>query len=532
MLFSSKNKSLILALLAFSALILQSTFATTVKAQTSTVFINLSRDKQQYLVGDAVKITGNVTANGTPVNDALVAVQVDSPYNMPIVLRTVQTGQIGSMNWQVNITALYTTDAQGNPKNNFTRGSFGYVTINWTNFSDQNASTVLALYMKYSTGAPCLAYFPQGQIPRLIQAHTPDSLTTSFPISPTAAYGNTTIYASIYTNTPKEGGYPYCPEKNATFMIVTSSPTPPPETQTPPNFSVRFLLYNAAPGGYNVYAATGYGGSPVSNSLTFPVQPNPVPPVAGFLTFPSTVGVNLTTTFDGSPSLALGYNTTIVRYEWNFGDGTPLLVKNGTVDNPPNPAVTHVYTQNQTYTAILNVTDNVGLWNTTSKAISVNQIIPPSADFTWNPQNPLNNTITTFDGSLTQLGWNGTAHPPITSYSWNFGDGNITTVTTPTINHVYLNSGNYSVTLTVTDAQGSHASANKLVAVSAKPTWLLPGDLDSNGRVNMGDVSIVLDAFGSFPGKPNWNPMADEDGDNRITMGDVDIVLSNFGHHL
>lgn len=92
MLFSSKNKSLILALLAFSALILQSTFATTVKAQTSTVFINLSRDKQQYLVGDAVKITGNVTANGTPVNDALVAVQVDSPYNMPIVLRTVPNG--------------------------------------------------------------------------------------------------------------------------------------------------------------------------------------------------------------------------------------------------------------------------------------------------------------------------------------------------------------------------------------------------------------------------------------------------------
>jgi PKD repeat protein len=529
---SSKNKTLILALIAFSALIIQSTLVTTAKARNPSVFVNLATDKQIYKVGDAVRITGNVTADGAPVYDALVAVQVNSPNNMPLLLRTAQTGQIANMNWQVNITALYASDSHSNPVNNFTRGGYGYATINWTNNGDLPAYTVLALYIQYSNGVPYMASFPEGATPRVMFAHTSGMLTTSFPIPPTAPYGTTTMYASIYTDTPKENGYPYCPEKNATFTIVTPNPTPPPETQTPPNFGVRFLLYNAVPGEYNVYAAASYSGSQASNMLTFPVQPNPVPPMASFLYFPPAVGVNLTTTYDASPSLALGYNDTITRYEWNFGDGTPVLVKNGTYDNPPNPVVTHVFTQNQTYTVTLNATTNVGLWNTTSKTISANLIIPPTADFTWSPPSPLNNTVTTFDGSPTQRGWNGTAHPPITSYRWDFGDGNITTVTTPTIGHTYLNPANYTVTLTVTDAQGSHASANKIVAVFASPTWDIPGDLDSNGKVNMGDVVIVLNAFGSTPGKPNWNPMADEDLDGRVTMGDVSTVISNFGRHL
>lgn len=57
----------------------------------------------------------------------------------------------------------------------------------------------------------------------------------------------------------------------------------------------------------------------------------------------------------------------------------------------------------------------------------------------------------------------------------------------------------------------------------------LPGDLDYNGIVNMGDVVIVLDAFGSYPGKPNWNAGADVDDSGRIDMYDVSSVLSDYG---
>jgi hypothetical protein len=522
-----RNKTLILALLAFSALIAQSALTTTANASPS-VFINLSMDKQQYKVGDAVKITGNVIVDGGPVYDALVAVQVNLGYDTPYLLRTAQTGQINT-DWQVNITELYASDAHGNPVNKFTRGATASATIKWRNNGNTPAYTVLALYIQYSTGAPYLAYFPLGETPRATPVQTEEMLITSFPISPTAPYGTTTIYASLYTGNPKGGGYPCCPEKNATFMIVTPDPTPPPETQTPPNFSVQFSLDMAAPAAYNVYASTSYHGSQVTCMLTFGALPSTVPPRAYFTYSPYRVGVNLTTTFDGSPSLPGGYNDTITRYEWNFGDGTPLVVVNGTYDNPPNPVVTHVFTQNQTYTVTLNVTDNEALWNNTSKTISVNLVIPPIADFTWSPQTPMNSTIVTFDGSPSQLGWNGTANPPITSYQWDFGDGNAATATTPTTNHVYQNPGNYTVILTVTDAGGSQNSASKNVTVSLAN---LLGDLDGDGRVTMNDVFIVLDAFGSTPGKPNWDPIADINTDGRVDMTDIFVVLDNFGKQL
>jgi len=55
------------------------------------------------------------------------------------------------------------------------------------------------------------------------------------------------------------------------------------------------------------------------------------------------------------------------------------------------------------------------------------------------------------------------------------------------------------------------------------------GDVNGDGKVNMDDISAVLDAFGSYPGHPRWNPNADLDPNNRIDMSDVVLVLSNFG---
>jgi hypothetical protein len=57
----------------------------------------------------------------------------------------------------------------------------------------------------------------------------------------------------------------------------------------------------------------------------------------------------------------------------------------------------------------------------------------------------------------------------------------------------------------------------------------LMGDVNGDGKVNMDDISAVLDAFGSYPGHSRWNPNADLDPNNRIDMSDVVLVLSNFG---
>jgi parallel beta-helix repeat protein len=59
----------------------------------------------------------------------------------------------------------------------------------------------------------------------------------------------------------------------------------------------------------------------------------------------------------------------------------------------------------------------------------------------------------------------------------------------------------------------------------------IPGDVDGNTKVDMGDIVALCDAFGSKPGKPNWNANCDLDKDGKITMGDIVIALDNFGKH-
>jgi outer membrane protein assembly factor BamB len=71
----------------------------------------------------------------------------------------------------------------------------------------------------------------------------------------------------------------------------------------------------------------------------------------------------------------------------------------------------------------------------------------------------------------------------------------------------------------------------------------LPGDVDGNGRVNMGDISSLCDGFGATIGpdgnywhKPPrildpFSPNLDIDGNGTINMGDIVTALGNFGQH-
>jgi DNA-binding beta-propeller fold protein YncE len=88
------------------------------------------------------------------------------------------------------------------------------------------------------------------------------------------------------------------------------------------------------------------------SALGVVVSPNQAP-VASFGAVPGSAGS--ATRFDASD--AADPDGTIVRYDWDFGDGTLLP------DGGPSPQ--HVYTQPGTYTVTLVVTDNEGASTTT-----------------------------------------------------------------------------------------------------------------------------------------------------------------------
>ncbi|MGB8779114.1 MAG: PKD domain-containing protein [Candidatus Bathyarchaeia archaeon] len=498
-------------------------------AQATFLFVNVSTDHTTYQTGDTVHITGNVTYGTGLVSDALVAVQMVSPGGNTMVLRTVSTGTVPSSGWPVIITAVYSCDSLGNPKTLFQRGSTANVRILMIDNGSSPIYVMPALYIQFSNNIPYEAYYPFGVTQ--LEAFTLETFQSSIYIPVNAPTGLTNVYANVYTQAPQDGGYPLCPEAQANFTIVTPS-TPAPQNPTPPNFTLPISMSLAQPGTWTVYATTNYqNGGPVTVNLSFSLTAKALPPVASYVYSPDPTAVNLATTFDGSPSLAHGFNNTIIQYAWNFGDGTPMVINKGTFNNPPTPRVTHTFNSNMTYTVTLNVTDNQSLSNTISQSIRVNSTLAPTAAFTWTAQFPIVLQTATFNATTSRPGWNGTGYTTIVNFQWNFGDGTVQNTSQPTITHIYQNSINATVTLTITDSLGSQSSAVNTVYVLTKPQQLSP-DVNGDGRVSMADVVLVLIAFGSTPSKPNWNPACDITQQGKVDMSDVVIVLVNFGKYI
>ncbi|MFQ6068176.1 MAG: PKD domain-containing protein, partial [Candidatus Bathyarchaeia archaeon] len=202
----------------------------------------------------------------------------------------------------------------------------------------------------------------------------------------------------------------------------------------------------------------------ISEDSTILFQPGPPAlqhPIAKFFYDPAYPNTEEVVTFNASESYDPdGY---IVSYSWNFGDGTPIVIES-------DPVINHTYTAFGNYTVTLIVTDNDGLTDNSTATLSVRQ--HPVAALIFSPSDPLEHEIVTFDAS---------ASTPdggvIISYEWNFGDGNITTVTSPSINHTYSTFGNYTVTLNVTDSEGKWDTESKSIMVEALPTadfWWSP----------------------------------------------------------
>jgi len=168
--------------------------------------------------------------------------------------------------------------------------------------------------------------------------------------------------------------------------------------------------------------------SPTAPVTTVTGGPAPRPPAAGFQATPRSGEVPLTVRFTdlstGSPDSWL----------WNFGDGVT-----STDENP-----VHEYRMPGAYTVTLTVTNAYGSGSRTEPAYIAAGMLP-SAQFTGVPregQIPLS----------VQFSDLSTGSPD--QWAWNFGDGTGSVEKNPT--HLYLEQGDYSVALTVTNSYGSN----------------------------------------------------------------------------
>ena len=146
----------------------------------------------------------------------------------------------------------------------------------------------------------------------------------------------------------------------------------------------------------------------------------------------------------------------INSYLWNFGDPASGSSNTSTLSSP-----VHTFNTVGFYTISLTATDIYGCQTTVVETLEVFAL--PEASFTWS-----NNMFsTTVDFTSTS----NMASTAIVKYIWNFGDGTSQTLLHPvnTVQHVYAQAGNYTVTLTVVDQNGCTSSQTQLVICSPMP---------------------------------------------------------------
>jgi gliding motility-associated-like protein len=142
--------------------------------------------------------------------------------------------------------------------------------------------------------------------------------------------------------------------------------------------------------------------------------------------------VNFTSTSTGNPT----------SYSWNLGNSATSVL--------PNPSTT--YTIPGTYTVTLTVTNTSGS-NTKTMTNYITVLGAPIVSFTANDTSGCPPHTVIFSNTTNPV------TPGAATYSWSFGDGNISTLQNPT--HTYPPPGYYNVTLIATNSGGCVSSLAK-----------------------------------------------------------------------
>ncbi len=212
------------------------------------------------------------------------------------------------------------------------------------------------------------------------------------------------------------------------------------------------------------------------------------PPVADFNSAgPYCAGRSVT--FTDLSSVPSG--STITKWTWNFGDGSPAVVASS------GAAQNHTYAAAGNYTVTLQVETNGGCQSIVfSRQVTV--AVNPVADFNFPAVICLPSGAAQFNDNSTTGG--GAA---INAWAWNFGDGGNAATQNPL--HNFTGVGPYNVSLQVTSAAGCTSTISKSVnTIYPEPQAAFTGP----AQVCVGSVfgfSNNSTAGGSTVAQWNWN---------------------------
>lgn len=169
-----------------------------------------------------------------------------------------------------------------------------------------------------------------------------------------------------------------------------------------------------------------------SDTVTSQVHVHPLP-VADFSPPAAVCMPGGEAAFTNQTTIATGG---IWSYEWNFGDGSPVVY---------GQDASHTYANSGSYAVQLVATSTNGCTHDTTKVFSA-FFNKPFAQFSVEPDSLCQGAESVFTDESTS------PTSPINKWNWQFGDGATSTKTDPVI--TYKQPGNYDVQLTVTNEAG------------------------------------------------------------------------------
>ncbi|MBN1759354.1 MAG: DUF2341 domain-containing protein [Chitinispirillaceae bacterium] len=329
----------------------------------------------------------------------------------------------------------------------FTNFSTGVITSREWTFGDGESDTA---------ADPTHTYTDTGTFAVLLAVEGPGGTDTT-----DTAYVTVTLPPPVagFAYTPQSGIYPLVVEFTDTSTgIITSRKWTfgDGESDTAADPTHTYDVKGTYPVLLEVY---GPGGADTTDTVYVTV--NDSIPVASFDYSPKSGEFPLEVTFTDKST------GNVTSRKWTFGDG-----ESDTVKNP-----IHTYNAKGKYAVLLEVYGSGSADTTDTVYVTVTgSDSAPAADFDFSPASgtaPLEVTFTDKSSGS------------ISSYSWNFGDGETGTEANP--KHTYTDSGVFTVTLAVTGPAGSDSvSVKNAITVSAGAT----GDTALQNALEMTSLSF------------------------------------------